>query len=63
LSGIGVASSSRISASLSRRSAPAAIGINAMAMSPNTAAGRSALALAKACPGAGRGSNGTARAD
>jgi hypothetical protein len=46
-SGIGVASSSRISAWLSWRSAPAAIGINATAMSRNTAAGRAALASAK----------------
>jgi len=46
LSGIGVASSSRTSTSLSRRSAPAAIEINAIAISQNTAAGRSALASA-----------------
>ena len=46
LSGIGMASSSRISAFLSWRSAPAAIGIKAVAMSGNTASGCSALASA-----------------
>jgi len=41
---MGEESSSRIKASPSRRNAPAATGISALAISPNTAAGRTALA-------------------
>ncbi len=47
LSGIGVASSSRITASLWPLSAPAATGASALASAPNTAAGRPRLASAK----------------
>ena len=47
LSGIGVESSSRINASLSPRSAPAATGTSAAAIAPKAAAGRCALASDK----------------